>query len=107
MLEIDRKVDNLRENEVKSYLERLEQQIDIEHARAVKKRQLSVFNFEKVDRLPILIAGSGMLNIELLFFNWIGFDLSKNSYAMNETIRIIVRTVVPFVVFFLVAFYTK
>ncbi|MCK5456724.1 MAG: hypothetical protein KAI45_06310, partial [Melioribacteraceae bacterium] len=53
------------------------------------------------------LAGSGMLNIELVFLDRIGFDLSKNSYAMNETIRIIIRTVVPFVVFILVAFYTK
>ncbi|NOX65706.1 MAG: sodium:solute symporter family protein [Chlorobi bacterium] len=53
------------------------------------------------------LAGSGMLNIELVFLDRIGFDLSKNSYAMNETIRIIIRTVVPFVVFLLVALYTK
>ncbi len=53
------------------------------------------------------LAGSGMLNIELVLLDWIGFDLSKNTYAMNETIRIIIRTVVPFVIFILVAFYTK
>ena len=53
------------------------------------------------------LAGSGMLNIEMVLLHWIGFDLSKNSYAMNETIRIIIRTVVPFVVFILVVFYTK
>ncbi|VAX21899.1 hypothetical protein MNBD_IGNAVI01-1641 [hydrothermal vent metagenome] len=53
------------------------------------------------------LAGSGMLNIELVMLDWMGFDLSKNSYAMNETIRIIIRTVVPFIVFIFVAFYTK
>ena len=53
------------------------------------------------------LTGSGMLNIELVLLDWIGFDLSKNSYAMNETIRIIIRTVVPFVVFLLVALYSK
>lgn len=53
------------------------------------------------------LAGSGMLNIELVLLDRIGFDLSKNSYAMNETIRIIIRTVVPFLLFFLVVFYTK
>jgi len=52
-------------------------------------------------------AGSGMLNIELVLLDWIGVDLSINSYAMNETIRIIIRTVVPFIVFLLVALYTK
>jgi len=34
----------------------LEQQVDIEHIRTVEKRQLSVFNFERVDRLPILVS---------------------------------------------------
>ncbi|MEN8192380.1 MAG: sodium:solute symporter family protein [Bacteroidota bacterium] len=54
-----------------------------------------------------IFGGSGMLNIELVFIDWIGFDLSKNSYALNETIRIIIRTVVPFIVFILVVFFTK
>jgi len=53
------------------------------------------------------LAGSGMLNIELVLLDWIGFDLRKNSYAMNETIRIIIRTLVPFIVFLLVAFFTR
>jgi SSS family solute:Na+ symporter len=51
--------------------------------------------------------GSGMLNLELLLLDSIGFDLSKNSYALNETIRILIRTITPFLVFFLVAFFTK
>lgn len=54
-----------------------------------------------------LLAGSGMLNIELVLLDWIGFDLSKNSYAMNETIRIVIRTIVPFLVFILVVFFTR
>ena len=56
MFQIEKKVDSLSENEVKSYLELLEQQIDIKHIRAVERKQMSVFNFEKVDRLPILIS---------------------------------------------------
>ena len=51
--------------------------------------------------------GSGMLNLELLFLDVIGFNLSKNSYALNETIRILIRTIMPFIVFFLVALLTK
>jgi len=53
------------------------------------------------------LAGAGMLNIELVILDWIGFDLSKNSYALNETIRIIIRTIVPFILFIFVAFITK
>jgi len=56
IFQIKQKVDSISENEVKSYLELLEQQIDIEHICAVEQRQLSVFDFERVDRLPILIS---------------------------------------------------
>ena len=56
IFQIEKKVDSLSENKIKSYLELLEQQIDIEHIRTVEQKQLSVFNFEKVDRLPILIS---------------------------------------------------
>lgn len=56
ILKIDRRVDSISENEIKSYLDILEQQIDIKHIHDVERRQLSVFNFEKMDRLPILIS---------------------------------------------------
>ena len=48
-----------------------------------------------------------MLNIELMLLDWIGFDLSHNSYALNETIRIIIRTVMPFILFFVVTIFTR
>ena len=34
----------------------LEQQLNVDHVHNVEQRQLNVFNFEKVDRLPILIS---------------------------------------------------
>ena len=50
--------------------------------------------------------GKGMLNLELILVDKLGFDLSKNSYSLNETIRVIIRTVTPFLILFLVAFLT-
>jgi solute:Na+ symporter, SSS family len=47
-----------------------------------------------------------MLNLELIAVDRLGFDLSKNSYSLNETIRVIIRTVVPFLVLILVALMT-
>ena len=51
--------------------------------------------------------GKGMLNLELLLIDKLVFDLSKNPHSVNETIRVIIRTVTPFPVLFLVAFVTK
>jgi len=77
--------------------------------------------FTKVDRLPqrsifwtqgIKVDedgkryGKGMLNLELMAVELLGFDLSKNPYSLNETIRVIIRTVTPFLVLILVALLT-
>jgi len=51
--------------------------------------------------------GGGMLNLELLLFNKLGGNLSGNPYALNETIRIIMKTVFPFIVLILVSYMTK
>ncbi len=51
--------------------------------------------------------GKGMLNLELIALDRLGFDLSKNSYSLNETIRVIIRTITPFLVLILFAFITK
>ncbi|RQW01852.1 sodium:solute symporter family protein, partial [candidate division KSB1 bacterium] len=53
------------------------------------------------------LRGSGMLSLELVIVDWLGFDLSKNPYALNETIRIIIRTLVPFLVLILVSYLTR
>ncbi|MEN8192379.1 MAG: hypothetical protein ABFS12_06150 [Bacteroidota bacterium] len=56
IFQIEKKTDSISEDEVKRYLDILERQIDIEHIRSVEEKQLNVFNFEKVDRLPIIIS---------------------------------------------------
>ncbi|MEQ8473692.1 MAG: sodium:solute symporter family protein [Marinoscillum sp.] len=51
--------------------------------------------------------GSGYIYLELLLFDRLGFDLSQNPYALNETIRLLIRLVFPFLLMFGVAFITK
>lgn len=41
--------------------------------------------------------GGGYLYLELVLLDRIGFDLAQNPYALNETIRMIVRLLFPFI----------
>jgi SSS family solute:Na+ symporter len=52
------------------------------------------------------LTGRGMLNLELVLLDRLGFDLSRNPYALNETIRILIRTAFPFVLLVAVALLT-
>jgi len=51
--------------------------------------------------------GSGMLSLELVLLDTIGCDLGKNPYALNETIRILIRTIVPFLILVGVSLLTR
>jgi len=42
------------------------------------------------------LEGSGYIYLELLLLDKLGFDLSKNPYALNESIRLLIRLIVPF-----------
>ena len=53
------------------------------------------------------VSGAGMLTLELILIDIIGFDLSKNPHALNETIRISIRTLIPFLVLIVVSLLTK
>lgn len=52
-------------------------------------------------------CGSGMLSLELVLLDRLGFDLQKNPYAFNETIRIVIRTVIPFLILIVVSWLTR
>lgn len=54
-----------------------------------------------------LLEGKGMLSLELVLLDRMGFDLAKNPHALNETIRILIRTFLPFVIFIAIALMTK
>ncbi len=53
------------------------------------------------------LEGRGLLNLELLVCNGLGFDLSNNPYALNETIRIGIRVSVPFLLLILLSLITR
>ena len=42
------------------------------------------------------LEGSGYIYLELLLLDKLGFDLSKNPYALNESIRLLIRLFIPF-----------
>jgi SSS family solute:Na+ symporter len=51
--------------------------------------------------------GAGLFSTELWILDKVGLDLETNPYALNETLRILFRTLLPFVIFIIVAFLTK
>ncbi len=53
------------------------------------------------------VYGTGLLSLELLAMDALGFELSKNDYAMNETLRLLARSTWPFLILLLVGSFTK
>ncbi len=53
------------------------------------------------------VVGKGMLNFELILLDKLGFDLQSNPYALNETIRYIIRVLFPFIMLMAVSMLTK
>ncbi|MBE7560228.1 sodium:solute symporter family protein [bacterium] len=64
----------------------------------------SIFWTKGLDRSG---RGTGMLSLELVALDRLGFDLSRNTYAMNETLRILLRTLLPFLILILVSSLTR
>jgi len=54
-----------------------------------------------------LLQGYGMLNPDLLLYDKLGFDLAKNPYALNETLRILTRMLMPIFIMVLVSYLTR
>jgi SSS family solute:Na+ symporter len=52
-------------------------------------------------------TGKGYLKVELIALEYLGWDLSKNSYSLNETLTFLFRIIIPFLVLMLVAFFTQ
>ncbi len=53
------------------------------------------------------LHGSGLFSTELWIIEKLGVNLEEHPYALNETLRISFRTLLPFVIFILVAFLTR
>jgi SSS family solute:Na+ symporter len=53
------------------------------------------------------LIGSGTMNLELVLLDKAGFDLTDNSHALNQTIRILIRTILPFCILIITSIFTK
>lgn len=53
------------------------------------------------------MQGRGYIYLELVLLNSLGFDLSSNPYALNESIRMSIRLIFPFLIIIIFAFLTK
>ncbi len=47
------------------------------------------------------LEGRGLISLELVLLDLLGWDLSRNLYSVNETIRLLIRTFFPFLVIFI------
>jgi SSS family solute:Na+ symporter len=52
-------------------------------------------------------TGRGNLKVELVCLDWLGWDLSKNPYSLNETLTFLFRIVCPFGIMVLVSAFTR
>ena len=53
------------------------------------------------------VYGSGYLYLELLLLDAVGFRLTENPYALNETIRLLIRLILPFLILMFAAILTR
>jgi SSS family solute:Na+ symporter len=67
----------------------------------------SVFWSEGLELIDGRLNGTGNLKVELIMLDKLGWDLSKNSYSLNETLTFLFRIIIPFIVLMLVALFTK
>ena len=75
-----------------------------EFTRTVVLPAKSIFWTKGID--PTL-RGAGMLSLELVALEQLGLDLSRNTYAMNETLRILIRAILPFLILVLISLLTR
>ena len=67
----------------------------------------SIFWSEGIDYKGEKAVGKGYLKVELIALDKLGWDLSNNSYSLNETLTFIFRIFFPFLILMLVAYFTK
>ncbi len=53
------------------------------------------------------LEGRGLISLELVLIDALGFDLSQNAFSVNETIRLLIRTIFPFMIIFIFSFATQ
>lgn len=67
----------------------------------------SIFWSEGIDYSNGKTVGKGYLKVELIALDRMGWDLSNNSYSLNETLTFLFRIIIPFLILMLVAYFTK
>lgn len=67
----------------------------------------SIFWSKDIKKEGDQLVGSGYLYFELILLDKLGFNLAANPYALNETIRILIRLIFPFLVLIIVSLLTK
>lgn len=67
----------------------------------------SIFWSEGIDYSNGKPVGKGYLKVELMALDRMGWDLSRNSYSLNETLTFLFRIIFPFMILMLVALFTK
>ena len=67
----------------------------------------SIFWSEGIDYSNGRTVGKGYLKVELIALDKLGWDLSNNSYSLNETLTFLFRILIPFLILMLVAYFTK
>ncbi len=67
----------------------------------------SIFWSEGINYSDGQTLGKGYLKVELIALDKMGWDLSSNSYSLNETLTFLFRIIFPFLILMLVAFFTK
>lgn len=67
----------------------------------------SIFWSEGINYSSGQAVGKGYLKVELIALDRMGWDLSRNSYSLNETLTFLFRIIFPFLILMLVAFFTN
>jgi SSS family solute:Na+ symporter len=66
----------------------------------------SIFWSDGIEFTEGKAAGLGNLKVELVALDLCGWDLSRNSYSLNETLTFIFRIIFPFAILMLVSYFT-
>ena len=53
------------------------------------------------------LEGRGLISLELVLLDLAGFNLAQNRYSVNETIRLLIRTLFPFLIIFIFSIFYK
>jgi SSS family solute:Na+ symporter len=78
------------------------------HLRTFQPERKAIFWEDGIKTGPDGIStGKGMLHVDLFVLHKLGWDLTRNPYALNESLRAILRIIIPFGCMILVSLLTR